>query len=209
MQENSPDMQCLKALIQGVISHTTTYIPSASNGQSGEFLARINSVICASLSLYPFKTMEFLINTTKCALFYLIKSAHILTSEEFFTLILFSSPSLPKEPISSQALLLTIIENKQDRRKETELWSKSHGAVQYWKESKREKWGKTLLNRQQSRNSSPNRLQCVFNSSHSTWICIHLGKRCWIAQWSWLESSGSHRFINAACNTITVAQPKY
>lgn len=111
-----------------------------------------------SVSLSLFKTMDFAINITKCVLFYLIGSAHILTSDEFFTLLLFPSSSLPKEPISSQALLLTIIESEQERGRER---------VHDWREREREKWVKTLLNWQSSRNSYPNRQQCVFNNSHS------------------------------------------
>lgn len=153
-----------------------------------------------SVSLSLFKTMDFAINITKCVLFYLIGSAHILTSDEFFTLLLFPSSSLPNEPISSQALLLTIIESEQERGRER---------VQDWREREREKWVKTLLNWQSSRNSYPNRLQCVFNNSHSVWICINLGKRGWITQWSWHESSGLHTFVNAVCSTITTAHCKY
>lgn len=112
-------MQCLKALIQGVISHTTTCIPCASDCQSGSFLLALTQLF-VPLSVFLRLRQWTLINTTKCVLFYLIKSAHILT-QEFFTLVLFPSPSLPKEPISSQALLLTIRKQaRQERRLSSE-----------------------------------------------------------------------------------------
>lgn len=148
-------MQCLKAQIQ-----RCTTIPCFKLSAGIGFYQLIFTLLFVplSVSLSLFKTMDFAINITKCVLFYLIGSAHILTSDEFFTLLLFPSSSLPKEPISSQALLLTIIESEQERGRER---------VQDWREREREKWVKTLLNWQSSRNSYPNRLQCVFNNSHS------------------------------------------
>lgn len=141
------------------------------------------SVICLSW----LKTMDFVINSTKCVLFYLIKSARLLTLDEFFFLTLFPFPSacLPSLP-PKRANQLTdspLDHHWKWARKEERASTGAQDMVQI-RPGERDKWMKRLLNRQPSRFSFSNGLQCVFNSSHSVWICIHLRKRGWIAQCS-------------------------
>lgn len=178
MQENIPDMQCLKALIQGVISHTTTCIPCASDCQSGSFLLAL-TLLVVPLSVFLHLRQWTLWSIPPNVFCFIWLNQHIFSLKSFS--LSFSFPP-PLSQRSQSALRLSFwpSENKQDRKGDWAL-SKS-SAVQYWRAREREKWGKTLLNRQPSRYSSPNRLQCIFNSSHSMWICINLGKRCWIAQ---------------------------